>query len=73
MEKVGFTPFTEILEYLGANLTACEHWQFGLIALFDQGDIRVGGLLSGHIVIRVVIRGYRIAWEWVLGGEQIDS
>ena len=34
VEKVGFAPFTEILEYLDANLTTCEHWQFGLI-LFD--------------------------------------
>ena len=35
VEKVGFTPFTEILKYLGTNLTTCEHRWFGLIMLFD--------------------------------------
>ena len=35
VEKIGFAPFTEISEYLGANLTTCEHWWFGLIMLFN--------------------------------------
>ena len=73
VEKVGFVPFTEILGDLGTNLTTCEHWWFGLIALFDRGNVRVGGLLGGHIVIGVIIRGYRITQEWDLGGEWIDS
>lgn len=60
-------PFTEILEYLYTNITAGEHWQFGLIVLFDQGNVRVGGLLSGHIVIGITVRRYGIAWEQDLG------
>ena len=35
VEKVRFTAITEISEHLHANLTACEHGQLCLIALFN--------------------------------------
>ena len=41
VEEIGFVAFTKVSENLGANLATGEHGGFGLITLFNQGNVRI--------------------------------